>query len=109
MDEPVLVGFLFADRIVEEKTNKKVIVGTFNVLGSEKFPVAFPQWFLYAAVTNLIGNHSFSIILYDIDRKGAIFEFTGGFEVKDKDAVIEIVTGITNAQFKGPGKYNIVF
>jgi len=72
MAEPVLVALLFADRvIVEEKNKKKTIVGTFTRFYSDKFPVSFPPWYIYAAVTNISEDHSFSLnlVLHDYRLK----------------------------------------
>ncbi|HUX21735.1 MAG TPA: hypothetical protein VMW69_10890, partial [Spirochaetia bacterium] len=57
--EPVLAGLLFADRIITETNRKKTIVGTFNRFNAQKLPAVFPPWFIYAAVTNVTGTHSF--------------------------------------------------
>lgn len=78
MSEPVFVGLLFADRVIEEIGHKKGIIGTFTTFNSPQYPVMFPPWFIYAAVTNLDpGKYSFAINLSSKDTQLVIFSVGG--------------------------------
>jgi len=109
MDEPVLVGLIFADRIITEDNGKKGIIGTFTRFFSPSFPVAFPPWSIYAAVTNVSGEHNFSLTLIEDDNQNIIFKLTGKFEVKQKSDVVELIPSILGAVFPRPGKYTLLF
>ncbi len=110
MAEPVLVALLFADRvIVEEKNKKKTIVGTFTRFYSDKFPVSFPPWYIYAATTNISGDHSFSLNLVLEKDMQVIIPINGKLKVENPRNVIELIFPIGQAIFPSPGKYTLTF
>jgi hypothetical protein len=108
--EPVLVALLFADRVlVEEGNRKKTIVGTFTQFSSEKFPVVFPPWFIYAAATNLDGEHSFSLNLVLEKESQVIVGINGRMKADDSNKVNEFIFPIRGAIFPSPGVYTLTF
>ena len=109
MAEPVLVGLLFADRVIVEKNNKKGIIGTFSRFHSENFPVAFPPWYIYAAVTNIENEHSFAINLVNDKSQHVIVSFGGKVGTESVKAVCELSIPIMNIVFPEPGDYNLTF
>ena len=109
MAEPVLVGLLFADRVIEEKNNKKGIIGTFNRFFSPNFPVVFPPWYIYAAVTNLSGEHNFSLNLVHEATTSVVVPISGKFGVGSETDVAELTVLITQAVFPDEGNYTLTF
>jgi len=110
MAEPVLVALLFADRvIVEEHNKKKTIVGTFTRFYSGTFPVSFPLWYIYAAATNLSGEHSFSLNLVLEKEMQVIVPINGKLKVENPRNVIELIFPIGQAVFPAPGEYTLTF
>ena len=63
MPEPVFVALLLADRVITEDNQKKAIIGTFTQFTVRQVPAGLPPWYVYAAVTNLAGEHPFSLNL----------------------------------------------
>jgi hypothetical protein len=108
MGEAVFVGLLFADRIVEEKTGKKVIVGTFNTFHTPSFPATFPPWAIYASVTNLVGKHTFSLNLVHEETAQVVLALNGDLDLEDSSIIAEIVPGVAPT-FHRPGLYTLVF
>ncbi|RPJ08690.1 MAG: hypothetical protein EHM28_03595 [Spirochaetaceae bacterium] len=109
MGEPVLVGLLFADRIITEDNGKKGIIGTFNRFQSEKYPVVFPTWGIYAAVTNLTGSHEFAVNLVADGTGQVIIPIAGHFDVTAVTDVVELTPTIVGAVFPSSGKYTMTF
>lgn len=109
MDEPVLAGLLFADKIITEDNGKKGIIGTFTRFFAQTFPASFPPWAIYAAVTNVSGEHTFSLNLIEDETNQTILPLTGKFEVKQKSDVVELTPTIVGAVFPRPGKYTLLF
>lgn len=109
MAEPVLVGLLFADRVITENNNKKGIIGTFTNFHSYQYPVAFPPWYIYAAVTNIKGEHNFSINLANDKSQHVIVSFGGKIGSDDLKAVCELSIPLVNVMFPEPGAYNLIF
>lgn len=107
MSEPVLVGLLFADHIITEKNGKRGIIGTFTNITSEKFPAVFRPWHIYAAVTNIEGNHEFALNLVKDDTSQVILPISGQIGSKESKAVIELDFDVTGAVFPAPGDYNL--
>lgn len=107
--EPVFVGLLFADRVIIENNNKKGIIGTFNRFFSQQFPVVFPPWYVYAAVTNLTGEHVFALNLVSDETTHVVFSIGGKFSANEKFDVVEIAPPIMGATFQQPGSYTLTF
>ncbi len=107
MGEPVLVGLLFADHIMTEKNNKKGIIGTFTKFHSAHFPARFPPWYIYAAVTNVTGEHDFSLNLVYDKAQQVIIPISGKVKVDDPNAVMELTFRIDGALFPEAGNYTL--
>lgn len=108
MDEPVLVGLLFADKIITEDNGKKGIIGTFTRFFARSFPASFPPWAIYAALTNVTGEHSFALTLVEDETQAVVLPLTGKFDVKQKGDVVELIPTIVGAVFPRPGKYTLL-
>ena len=109
MSEPVLLGLLFADKIITEDNGKKGIIGTFNNFQAQTFPIMFPSWCIFASVTNLQGKHSFSLNLVHNDTSQVVLPINGEIETKDFSEVVELVPTIMGAVFPKEGKYTLTF
>ena len=109
MPEPVFVALLLADRIVTEDNQKKVIVGTFTQFRVQKVPASLPPWFIYAAVTNLVGDHSFSLNLVLDSSQQVIFSAGGNVTVDDPRRVVELVIPAPTVVFPEAGTYVVLF
>ena len=109
MSEPVLVGLLFADKVIIENNGKRGIIGTFNRFYSKKFPIAFPPWAIYAAVTNLEGKHEFALTLVREDTNQVILPLNGQFDVRGRNDVVELTPSILGAVFPAAGTYLLTF
>ena len=109
MSEPVFVSLLFADRVIIENTNKKGIIGTFNRFVSPHFPVAFPPWAIYAALTNAAGKHDFALTLTHTENNQVVMPLNGEFECTSDEDVVELTFTVAGAFFPKPGKYSLTF
>lgn len=108
--EPVPVAFLFADRVLTEEGNKKkTIVGAFSRFWAQSFPAQFLPWFVYVAVTNVVGRHEFSLYLVREKEQQFVFTQSGAFGTDSKSAVVELVAVVANAVFPAPGDYVFTF
>jgi hypothetical protein len=109
MGEPVLVGLLFADHLITEQGGKKGIIGTFTRFQAPRFPVRFPPWHIYAAVTNLTGEHDFSLNLVFEKAQQVIIALNGKFRADDPLAVVELAFRIDGAVFPEAANYVLTF
>jgi len=109
MSEPVFVALLLADRVITEDNQKKGIIGTFTQFTTRQVPAGFPPWFIYAAVTNLTGEHTFSLnIVFDRSQQ-VLFSAGGKVAVDTLRRVVEIVVPVVNAVFPEEGTYLVAF
>ena len=109
MPEPVFVALLLADRIITEDNQKKAIIGTFTQFTVRQVPAALPPWFIYAAVTNLAGEHPFSLNLVFDRSQQVVFSAGGTLKVDDPRRVVELVIPVPNVVFPEAGTYVVSF
>jgi hypothetical protein len=109
MPEPVFVALLLADRVITEDNQKKAIIGTFTQFTVRQVPAGLPPWFIYAAVTNLAGDHPFSLNLVFDRSQQVIFSAGGTLKVDDPRRVVELVIPVPNVVFPEAGTYVISF
>jgi hypothetical protein len=109
MPEPVFVALLLADRVITEDNQKKAIIGTFTQFTVRQVPAALPPWFLYAAVTNLVGEHPFSLNLILDKSQQVIFSAGGTLKVDSPRRVVELVIPVPNVVFPETGTYVLSF
>ena len=105
MSEPVVVAILFADRLITEHNGKKGIIGVFNQFQAQAFPVSFPPWGIYIAMTNLQGKHEFALELTHEESEQVIIPIKGQLEVPSQNEVIDLIFNIENAIFPQPGRH----
>jgi len=109
MPEPVFVALLIADRVITEDNQKKGIIGTFTKFSLRQLPAILPPWFIYAAVTNLLGDHSFSVNLVFDRSQQVIFSAGGRVSVDSPRRVVELVIPVANVSFVEEGIYTVCF
>ena len=97
------------DLVDEEINHKKGIIGTFSRFYADKFPASFPPWFIYAAVTNLSGEHSFSLNLVFDKAQQVIVPISGKFKVENTRGIVELIFPIFKAIFPEEGVYTLTF
>ncbi|TGL04981.1 hypothetical protein EHQ43_10070 [Leptospira bouyouniensis] len=107
MVKPTVAAILFADKIIEEKTNKKAIIGTFDRVYSPSFPMQPFPWGIYLALTGILGAVKFSLILDKPGLKEPLLRVEGEIDGKEEDGIIEIPMNFSNFQFAEPGDYTL--
>ena len=109
MPEPVFVALLLADRVITEDNQKKGIIGTFTQFTVRQVPAGLPPWFIYAAVTNLSGEHPFSLNLILDKSQQVVFSAGGTLTVDSPRRVVELVIPVPNVVFPEAGTYVVSF
>ena len=109
MPEPVFVALLLADRVFTEDNQKKAISGTFTQVTVRQVPAGLPPWYVYAAVTNIVGEHPFSLNLVVDRTQQVIFSAGGTLRVDEPRRVVELVIPVPNVMFPETGTYIVTF
>jgi len=108
LSDAVGIALLFCDHLVEEKnSSKKTLVGIFSVIFGQKFPLVFRPFWIYASLTNLVGEHPFAINIVSDVAKNVVFSAGGRMNVKGQDAVVELIIPVQLITFLEPGKYGV--
>ena len=107
MSEPVFHALLLADRIIEEKTGKKGLIGVFNRFHFPSFPANSPPFFIFVSVSNLVGKHTFSLNMTLDEAQIVVLPIGGELEAKEAKAEIEMVFPIKGVNFPKEGVYTI--
>jgi hypothetical protein len=108
MSEIVCQALLTADKVIIEQGNqKKSLIGVFSNFIANEVPAIFPPWFIYGAVTNIEGKHSFSLNLIHSESGHVLLSRGGEIESKDPRKVVEIVIQVVNVQFHQFGVYTL--
>lgn len=105
MSKPKVLAIIFADRIIEEKNNKKGIIGTFDQVFSAGFPMNPFPWGVYVGISGINGKATFSLVLQKQDGKDPLIKIDGDLDGKDPEGMIEIPLNFENVQFPEPGNY----
>ena len=109
MPEPVFVALLLADRVISEDNQKKGIIGTFSQFNLRQLPALLPPWFIYAAVTNLVGDHSFSVNLVVDRSQQVLFSAGGKVAIDSPRRVVELIIPVANVPFVEAGTHTVCF
>jgi hypothetical protein len=104
---PSVLAILLCDQIIiDVETGKKTLVGVFEGLRAEKYPIGQKMAF-YARLTDLEGHYKFVVRIVRLD--GDKEELMGGAEAeytaKHQLAILEIALNLPPVPFSGPGRY----
>ncbi|MCW7475541.1 DUF6941 family protein [Leptospira levettii] len=105
MNSPTLHAIIFADRVIEEKNNKKGIIGTFDTIFAPNFPVTALPWGVYVALSGIENIVQFSLTLQGNDAKNPLIRLDGELKSNSKDSMIELPLNFENVTFPEPGEY----
>jgi hypothetical protein len=109
MEKPVLVGLIFADKIITEDNGKKGIIGTFTSFQSDTFPAVIQPWGIYVAVASIKGKHSFTLNMTPQKGGEDIVNLNGKFEVTATTESVELIINMPVTVFPKDGIYRLKF
>ena len=110
MNDVKIVAMIFAERvIVEQDSHKHTIIGAFDRFNADGFPAIFLPWTIYAAVSNLEGDHTFTMTLVRDEGDELVVSINGGFKVAEKLDVVQLVVPVTGVVFPKEGNYTLGF
>ncbi len=105
-ERPIAEALIICDEIINEAgTNKKSLIGTFNGIVSDHFPMQHPKICVYAAMTNGRGEMSGELRCLRVEDQLEIFKAAGAFQFADPNQVVEIGFNFRNIVFERPGLY----
>lgn len=110
MQNPIIISFLFADKVFREmETGKVHIAGTFNQLASNRFPMVHPQFYIYLAITEMsAGQRSVSLEFRYIETGLKIMAVEQNVQSRGPIDVLELNMCFNSVQFEREGNVELV-
>jgi len=103
---PSVVAMLVCDQVIAEQgTNKKSLIGVFEVFNAFGFPTLIPRIAIYVKLADAFGKYQFKLRLVRLKNESLIAEIGIEADVKDSAHYSELALNLSNLPFPEPGKY----
>ena len=103
---PVLNAMLICDQAIrEEGTGKVSLIGIFEKIQADKFPMAHLGLAVYAKVTDALGDYDVSLDLVRLDDLQLLGQGQAHATVADRLTPAEFVFHLGFLEFERPGRY----
>ena len=103
---PSVVAMLVCDQVIAEQgTNKKSLIGVFEIFGALAFPTILPRISIYVKLADAFGKYHFKLRLVKLKDESLVAEIGIDAEVKDSTHYSELALNMGNLPFPEYGKY----
>lgn len=103
---PVVLGLNLCDHvIVEERTKKVSLIGTFTGLGANKFPALLPPFSVFAMLTDGVGSVTMKLSITHMDTNEVVYSYSGNLQFPDKVAEVAYHMRLRQCILPAPGLY----
>jgi hypothetical protein len=103
---PVAIGLTLCDTvIVEEKTKKVSLIGSFSGIAADSFPVVAQPFSVYSLLTDGSGTATIDLVVSRLDTGEDVFSFRGQVNFPDKLAEISFHARLRKCTFPASGLY----
>src|SRR6266436_5278754 len=107
-EQPMAQALVICDQIIEEdRTQKKSLMGIFNIIWAATFPVQHPKMCVYASLTNGRGRMKMELRCIRVGDERSddkqILSVSGPIEFPDPNQVVEMVFNLNGVLFERPG------
>ena len=105
-EKPIGEAIVICDQIITEVgTNKKSLIGVFNSIAGNAFPVQHPRLCVYCAMSNGRGHGTLQLKCIRVEDSSEVARVSGNVNFLDPNAVVELVFNFLNIPFERPGLY----
>jgi len=106
---PIPLALLICDGAHRDPaTGKWTLLGLFNSIRANEFPVTHGQLVVYLAMTDVKGKLKLTFRLVDLDEDAeALFQFDAEMRVDDPRTVAEVVIPVHGARFPSAGEFRL--
>lgn len=106
VSRPIALGLTLCDYvIVEERTKKVSLIGTFTGIAMEQFPSVAPPFSVVATVTDGLGEAPVDLVVVNLNTGEENYVFRGRCQFPDKLAEVSIHVRMNQCSFPAPGMY----
>ncbi|MCY3021804.1 MAG: hypothetical protein NTW87_22565 [Planctomycetota bacterium] len=107
---PILLALVLCDSVIREAgTNKLSLIGTFNGIFANTFPMVHHSLCVYIAITEGRGRMACKLRMTALESNAVIFELPGEIEFGGPTNVGEMVFQWNQVRFERPGVYAFEF
>lgn len=105
--KPILKAMLLCDKtIVEEGTHKRSLIGIFDRIRANKFPIMHPSMSMYVQFREIEGEFDFTLELFDLENNKVMNRaLVQKFKVLDRSRDCELVFNLLSVKFEHAGDY----
>jgi hypothetical protein len=105
-ERPVALGLTLCDYvIVEEKTKKVPLIGTFTRISATEFPVIPQPFSVFAVLTDGLGDTGIELVVTRLDTGEDIYRYRGTLHFPDKLAELSFHVRLRQCSFPAAGTY----
>lgn len=105
-NRPVAIGLMLCDYVlVEERTRKVSLIGTFSGLGMERFPMAAPPFCVYALLTDGEGRMPMDLVVSHLETDQHIATYRGQVAFPDRLTDVNYLVRLRDCRFPEAGTY----
>ncbi len=103
---PSVVAMLICDQVIAEQgTNKKSLIGVFEIFNAVAFPTMIPRIAIYVKLADAYGKYHFKLCLVRLKDESLVAEIGIDADVQDSSHYSELALNMGNLPFPEPGKY----
>jgi len=107
---PLGLAIIICDTVIaDQETEKKSLIGLFNSLWANKFPVAHHEIHVFISLTGGNGYYNCALNCINESTGKIIAETNGPIDFKNPNDVIELDFCFRNLVFPEPGNYSFEF
>jgi hypothetical protein len=108
--KPILLALVLCDTVIREAgTNKLSLIGIFNGIFSNNFPMMHPSLSVYIAITGGHGKSACKLRMTYLETNAVVFELPGQIDFGDPTNIGEMVFQWRQIRFENPGAYAFEF
>jgi uncharacterized protein DUF6941 len=103
---PSVVAMLVCEQVIAEQgSNKKSLIGVFEVFNAFAFPALLPRIAIYVKLADAFGKYHLKLRLVRLKDESLVAEIGMDAEVKDSEHYTELMLNMGNLPFPEAGKY----
>src|SRR3954470_927454 len=106
VEKPIGIALIVCDQIIQDvATNKRSLIGVFNLVYSEAFPFTLHKLCVMASITQINGNVKIALDCSDETHDEALVSIPGNASSSDPNAVLDMAFELDQFTFPRPGIY----
>ncbi len=103
---PIVLGLTLCDYVVvEEKTRKVSLIGTFAAIAASSFPAMAQPFSVFVVLTDGLGDATIELVITRLDSGDEVFSYRGQLHFPGKLAEVSFHARLRQCSFPAPGQY----